>query len=305
MESKNMVGGIVSLAVVVICVAAIMMPVLNEATTTEKTFTNEGAFYVEADPSDTYTIEYDKATKQGVIYINDTALDLSFTTGYTIMALDKSMLRLQSSDSTLQYKGNGAYITGIVNADLTISNGTVSGTYQTTPGSDLDWPETTYTDVYIASPSEQELVMTEYNATSKVLGDSEIFALGQTMVNSVWYLFKITGTVEDGVTVACLDRTTGEEVEGAVISNLSINKTAVDGYLDLYDLTSITFTVTLADTSTANCTYSAYIIPAEVTAERSQHLSDAENMILNAIPALVIVALVIGALGVFVTSRRD
>lgn len=302
METKNMIGGIVSLAVVVICVAAIMMPVLSDATKTHETFVNEGAFYVEVDPTDQYTLEYDASTDPNTVVINGE--DVAISANYTFMALDKSILRMTSVPN-LQYKGDGQYLVEITKLSLTISEGSVTGTYTDSITTDGAWPTTTYTKAYIASATEQDLVMTEYSDTPKLNGDSDIFAFGQTSVGGTLYLFKITGTIDDGLTVATLDRTSGEEVEGAVISNLSINKTAVSGYTDLYEVTSITFTVTLADTSTANCTYTAYIVPSEVTAEKSVHFTDAENMLINAIPALVIVALVIGAVGIAITSRRD
>lgn len=304
METKNILGSIVSLTVVVICVAAIMMPVVSDATKTTETFTNEGAFYVEVDPATDYTIEYDYSTDPGVLVINGDEVNIPFSNGYTVLSIDDAILRVVW-DNTLQYKGDNSYIVSIEMLDLTVSNGSITGTYQKAGGSETSWPTTTYTKAYIISPDEQDLVMTAYNSTPKMNGDSEVYAFGQTIVNNNWYLFKITGTIDDGVTVSCLDPTSGEAVEGATISNLSINKTAVDGYLDLYNLTSITFTVTLADESTADCTYTAYIVPAEVTAELAQHLSSGEIALLNAIPVLVIVSLVIGAVGIAITSRRD
>lgn len=307
METNKLISGIVAAAIAIIALAWVLMPVLTDATTTHETFTNEGVFYVEVDPTDTYTIKYDRSVESGVVYINNKAMDVPFTTGYTIMALDQSVLRLQSNDTTIQYKGNGSYLTGIVSLDITVSNGSVTGTYETfTTQSPRDWPETTYTECHIASPDKENYIMTEYNTVVKLKGDSDIFAFGQTSLSgtTTLVLVKITGTINDGVIVSVLDKTSGEEIEGAEVSDLAVNKTAVSDFKDLYNLTSITFKITLPDESNTSATYTAYIVPSEVTAERAQHLDPAMNTILSVIPILIIVSVLLGLVAIFIIRRE-
>lgn len=306
MEKTNLLTLVVTLTVGIILAGSLLAPVVADATTTERTFVNDGAFYVEVDPSETYTVEYDKAADLGVVYINGEPLSVNFSTGYTILAIDNAILRLQSGDTTIQYKGNGSYITGIKNLDITVANGTITGTYIGTSNVETAWPTTTYTECHIASPAKQDFVMTEYNSTVKMKGDSEIFAFGQTSVknNTVLLLFKIEGNIKDGVTVTALGSSSGVVDSNAVVSDLTINATPVNGYIDLYDLSSITFNVGYEDTTTA-VTYSAYIVPESVTAELANHFNSGEIAILNAIPMLIIIGLVLLGVGAIFVRNRD
>ena len=305
MEKNNLLMLVVTLTVGIILAGSLLMPVLSDATTTERTFTNTGAFYIDADPTDTYTIAYNKASEPGVIYINGDALDIAFSNSYTVFSIDNAIMRT-ISDNTLQWKGNGQYMTGISKVDLTVSNGSVTGTYIGVGGNETSWPTTTYTECHIASPTREDLVMTSYNSTNKVLGDSDIFAFGQTAVknNTVMLLFKITGNVKDGVEITALNSTTGDVDASATITDISVNATAVNGYRDLYDLTSITFKVEY-DSTVTDATYTAYIVPTTVTAELSQHLNAGEIALLNALPILVIIGLVMVGVGAILVRNRD
>lgn len=294
--------------VVALVLAGAVLPVFAETTSATDKFTNKGAFFVEIDPTDTYTIKYDKAVDLGVVYINDKALNVPFSTGYTILAIDNAILRLQSGDNTVQYKGDGHYITGILKLDITVANGAISGIFQTgtSGGVDSAWPDTAYTTAFIASPDPQDYVMTEYNTVAKMNGDSIIKAFGQTQLNTTsnpqLAIISITGNIDDGVNVSVLNSSTGAVIEGAEVSDLQINHTAVNNYINLYDLTSITFKVTYDSTVTA-VTYSAYVVPSEVTAEKSVHPDGPLTVILNVLPLLAIAGLVTGAVVWFINRK--
>lgn len=302
--SNKIIGVVLTVVVGVIMLGSVFAPILADAMATEDTFTNEGAFYVEADPSDTYTLEYSLTDAPGVLVINGENATVPFT-GYSVLILDKSILRAEGADNTLQYRGDSQSIAGISKLDITISNGEVTGTYRlkwdSAETSDHSWPTTTYTTAYVASTTAQDLIMSNYNNPVKMNGVSEIFAFGQTAIGNTNVLVKISGSIDDNVTVSVLDRTTGEAIT-ATITNLSINKTAVDSHIDLYELNSITFTATLEDESTANMTYSAYIVPAEVTAERAVHFDAAALAVLGSLMVVFIVAILLIAVRNF-TSK--
>ena len=57
--------------------------------------------------------------------------------------------------------------------------------------------------------------------------------------------------------------------------------------------------------NTSNLTYSYFIVPASVTSELTNHLSNGEIAILNALPILIIVALVVMAAGALYLKRDD
>lgn len=312
MNMKPIVAVAIALTVGIVTFSGVLIPAIESGVDTEDTFTNIGAFYVEVNPTDTYTIEYDKATEVGVVYINDEPLNVEFSTGYTILAIDNAILRLQSGDSTIQYKGNGQYITGIKMLNITVSDGSISGTFQTLSNeSPVSWPTTSYTKVFIASTETQDNVMTYYTSANKgpvkMNGDSNIQAFGQTSLNTsgspVLSLINISGNIDDGVTINVLNATTGVAIEGVTISNLSINADPVSGYIDLYNLTSITFTITY-DGVTTDVSYSAYVIPTEVTAEKSIHADASTILLFQTIPVFIVLGMIVAVVGVLYMKTR-
>lgn len=301
METKNMVGTIVTLAVVVVCVAAIMMPVLNDATTTEKTFTNEGVYYYGIfGTTDTYTFEFDAS--DGSITVNDTEIDtlsgVTSGTTYSLLATDDTILRYGYNSSNQEYYLQTVGATNASTADTivaTISEGALSVTY-TTDGTDTV-KTISFTELYAIVPTEDAAVLKQSSSEVYIKGDSELFASGLTTVTAWTNMFHFEGTYDDGITISSGNT-------AATFDNIEWNIEEVDGYEDLYKLTSIEFDITISDT-TKHATYSYFAVPTEVTAEKTVHFSDGENTLLNAIPVLVIVALVIGAVGIAITSRRD
>ena len=308
MDPKRIVALVVGASVMVLIFSALLVPIINDATTTEKTFINSGAFYVEADPSNEYTLQYDRGSEPGVLYVNDVPIALP-SSSYSVLVLDKSILRMEGFNNTMEYRGNGSTIAGIGVLDITVSAGSVTGTYQRFDGpTEFTWPTTTYTDAYVISDSTQDLIMSDYAIPVKMNEDSPIFGFGLTRDGAggtALFLSKIEGNIEDGVTVGILDVNTGEALSGATVSNLSINATKLNEYVDLYQLTSITYTVTLANESTYNVTYSAYIVPAEVTSELAVHPDAATLSMLSVIPIIVMIGIVLAVVGVAIVGRND
>lgn len=302
--NNKLIPIVLTLVVGIILAGSVLMPVLNDATKTEQTFANKGAFFVELDPSDSYTIEYD-GNANNTIVVNDTAITLN--KDYTLVALDNAILRLNAATHKFDWNGNGSYLAGMTEFSLTFADGSISGTYKTT-GDTTAWPTMSYDKIYVISPDAQPLIMSDYSEPVKIKGDSEIVAFGRSVLNDAGtnkqYLIQIEGTINDGVTVTVSNVSSGQDI-GATITDLSINCTPVQGYNDLYDLTSITFKAAVSEgDTTTNVTFSAYIVPSEVTAELSQHLTPGQIALLGAIPIMVIVALLVVAVGV-VARRND
>ena len=301
MDTGKFIGLLVFFLVGALVLVA-FVPIIQETTEPNATIVNDGAYYVELDPTDSYTIEYDSVESPDTVYINGEALTVNGQ--YTIAAFDKSILRYTSENHTFQYKGDNHYIVNIDMLNITIASGEVSGTYTTTTvTTETEWPETTFDKVYVASVEKQDLVMSEYNHSVKMLGDSEIFAMGQTLLsNNSFALIRIYGTIDDGVTIEVLNVNTGEIVDTATVSNVSINATNNPNYIGVYDLVSITFEVTLSG-STTNCTYSAYIVPSELVAEKSVHPDTTLSTIFNLLPLIAGVGLLMFLVAEFLYTR--
>lgn len=301
---KRLIIASITATIVIVVMAGALMPILDDATAINDTFTNEGVYFVEVNPTDTYTIEYDKANNSGIIVINNTNMNVPFSEGYTILAIDDAILRLQSGDNTIQYKGDGQYITGITKLNITVSSGSITGTYTGSGGVETSWPNTSYTKAFVISPDNQDNIMKAYTSTAYMNGDSEFIGFGQSILNgTILVLCSISGTIEDGATVTVLD-SHGGELADATVSNIVVHYAEVDGYIDLYTMTEITFDVTYQGTVNSR-SYSAIVVPSEVTAEKSVHFTDSENAILGAVPIFLIVALLVAIVAMVIRSRMD
>lgn len=297
---------VISAFVVVVVLAAVLMPVLEDATDTEDTFTNEGGYYrmgeINAADDTEYTLSWVK-TDTTILTINGVDFDANAaygTAATTVVASENWMLRYHSIDGPsgyLQYYDGTSWAGDATtkSMDITASNGTVTITY--VMSTDVTNTKTvTYTKLYAIMPDSTDDEMKKPTETPYLLGDSSIYAMGVT--SGITGLIKIEGTINDGVDIDVI----GNNSE--TISNIVIDKTAVSGYKDLYKVSKITFDVEISGVTTS-CTYNFFIVPYEVTAEKSQHLDTNEIAIFGAIPVLVIVALLIGVLALYMRSRMD
>ena len=307
MDPKRIVALVVGAAVMVLIFSAILVPIINDATTTEKTFQNEGAFYVEIDPATTYTVKYQQYDNPGKLIVNGEVMPITFNQGYTLLNLDNTILRLVSNNQ-MQLIGEGTWLSDVANLDITISNGTVSGTLAYgNPLVNISWPKTTYEHAFIISPTESDSVMKAYDTVSKMNAASPIKAYGVTTINGETnrtVLVDMVGDIENGVEVKLRDRQTSNVITTMTISDLEINYTEVSGYIDLYDLSTITFTVTNGDYTT-DVTYSAFVVPAEVTAEMSVHPDAPTLSLLSVIPIIAMIGIVLAVVGVAIVGRYD
>lgn len=293
MEPKNLVGMVLAITVSIICIGAVMMPVLSSATETEKTFDNtaDSLWQVEElDTESSYTFVWDH-TAPTVATVNGE--EVSLANGTIICASDTFLIRygvdgngyyLQSVPGTTF--SMTVYSAGSNAGDVTITAESGVLTATIIKGSTTTTPSVSFTKGY-GIVADGDYVMKSPTQSAYMLKDSVIFAMGLTAINGVWYnLFQIEGNV-DGVEISQI------YPEGAyTFSNVSINADAVNNYVDLYSLDSITFLATNAEDSTitSNCTYNFFIVPAEVTAELSSHLTAAEIALVLVLPVLMIVA---------------
>lgn len=286
----------ITLTIGVILAGSLLMPVINEATTTTEVVKNVGLYYI-TDDDESHTFSYD-----GTTYTIDGTALTSPGNDYTLLATDTELMR--TSYQGLQLRGEKA---GTATAcDFTISNGTISGTY--VESSETKSLSLSYTDYVLATPTEESQIMKSYTSTAYLLKDSEIHGRGLTQLytkvdqsTSAYKYIQIDGTIEDGATVSIYDPDNGYSV-----SNVKINTTATEGYADLYTFVSITFDVThTASTAVTSCTYTAVIVPAQVTAELAEHLDAGSIALLNALPVLVIIGLVLAATAAIVVKRDD
>lgn len=278
---KRIIMASITAVVVIAVLAGTLIPILDDATATHDTKKSIGYYYMSGvadDESFTYAYDGTNWTLNG-----DT---MSFPTGgFNVLVTDEHFIR-----------SNGVVdLVSVKSLSVTATSSGISGSYVKNDDSTVtvEWDITGF---YGATLTEDDYIMTNPSNTSYVNADTDVIGFGVTNVSGQYPIFHIVGDMES-VTVTCTDTNVS-------ISNIKINKTAVNGYIDLYDFESITFDATKGGTTTA-VTYNRVILPAEVTAERTVHFDSGENAIFNAIPVMVIIALLLGVVALVLRSRMD
>lgn len=302
----KIVGITVAILVSITVLAGVLMPVLDDATATTDTFTNEGVFnYGIFKPTDTYTFTYDNST--GAMTVNGESVTVPGVTltnynSYSVLASDDWLFRFGSNANGYYMqmigkdKVGSTLLTGgtcsasITNGDLVL---TLTDSENNTTTKTLG-----FTEFYSIVPNEDVAVMKISNQAVYIKGDSPLYGSGLTTVSAWNNAFHFEGTYDDGITISSPNLST------ATFDNITWNIEPVDGYIDLYKLTSIEFDITNSGT-TVHATYSYFGVPSEVTAERSVHFTDNQNALLAVIPMLVIVAILIGVVALVIRSRLD
>lgn len=308
MDPKRIVALVVGAAVMVLIFSALLVPIINDATTTEKTFTNEGAFnYGKFTPTDTYELTYTasdgKITANGDVVTPISGVSLTNYGSYSVIASDNVLLRYGSNQSGyyMQLIGNDSggnnVLTGGVSGTATITGGQLSVTL--TSSEDVTTTKTfNFTELYAIVADEDVAVMKVSTTPVYIKGDSELYGSGLTTVSSWNNMFHFEGTYDDGITITSPNLTT------ATFDNIEWNIEPVSGYEDLYKLTSIEFDITNSDT-TVHATYSYFAVPSEVTAELSVHPDAPTLSLLSVIPIIVMIGIVLAVVGVAIVSRND
>ena len=304
MEKTNLLTLVVTLTVGIILAGSLLMPVLSDATTTEKTFTNSGAFNLGIfTPDDEYTMVY--TASDGKITVNDVdvpAFDV-VNKSFSIVSTDNFLARYgyASGNYFLQCIGkdstNNYFADGGVTVTITISSGDLSVNWVKADTTSVT-KTVSFTEMYAIVPSVDDAIMKASSDTVYIKGDSELYASGLTNVTAWNNMFHFEGTYDDGITIS------SPSLPSATYDNIKWNIEAVDGYVDLYKLTSIEFDIHNSDT-TVHATYSYFGVPEKVTAELSQHLNTGEIALLNTLPILVIIGLVMAGVGAIFVRNRD
>lgn len=290
---------VITLVVGIILAGSVLMPVINDVTAKSDTFVNEGYFYVDSvENQDSMTYKFE----DGALTINDEVVALptgsEYPDGLTIFYTEHICVRYDDG----YFKVRGVANHNCYYMDVTVEEGTITGTYQwTDTPATVNW---TYTE-FVGMVGE---------STNRVMGksmphfmnsDSYLETTGLSNFGTIGYaVVHIAGSIEDGVTVNLYNQGSGAALTNLTVSNIQIDKTDVTDYVDLYKINKITFDVT-DGANTATATYTIYTIPASVTADRANPMPDGQAAILTAIPVLIITALVVMAAGALYLKRDD
>lgn len=312
MDLSKITTGIILVVVSVILAGVLVIPVIQDVTASEETFTNEGYYSMDKlDTTASLVIVWD-SSEPAQLTIGDKTVDMSFAVadlGYTFVGSEEFAIRysktgggnaiIQGFGSEYFNQGNGTEVT------VTIAGGSVA---IHTNRSDIEGGVTTtytYSDsIYVINPNdtgEYSYVMKKAGTNAYVNGDSSVYFIGTTYVESTKVVAIYgDGTINDGMTLETIGL---RNITTASYSEPVATYTAVSGYEDLYALDKYEFTITY-DGSEYDATYSYFIVPAEITAEKSQHLDSSQAVILGVVSVLVLVSIVMMAVRM-ISGRSD
>ena len=284
MDNK-FVGLMVGLTVGVLMVSGFLWPVVADATASEKTFVNTGLWRMdELESGDTWVRT---ASTDSWAYNGEEVLTSQNSNSSTIVGSNWT-IRGTGVFWGATYYTNNPDITLTVNEDsVTVVTKTISGI-----------------EGYGVKPNGAYL-MTSYTEPVYIKGDSVIYATGSSNIGpGLGFVTHIEGNITDGVTAECWSVNNTGTLSNFIVSNVEVHAEEVAGYEDLYKLTGITFDVSATythdsttETVTGTMSYSSYVVPYQVTAEKSWHLDTTQVALVAAIGTLGAIVLIAAAAG--------
>lgn len=297
MDPKRIVALVVGASVMVLIFSALLVPIINDATTTEKTFKNEGLWRMkEIENGDIWT----RTTETGWSFGDEA---ITATGGSNVLLGDDWCIRAVGHMRS----------SATVNASTNLNNATVTAGEELIVASKTDttWTRNLNYPGYGVDPNGA-YTMSAFEGSAYLNGDSIIYGSGVSEVDSVQIFVHVTGTVDDGVTFTVTQSSGSNAISDVTITNTTVNYTAVSGYDDLYNVTGVTcdisFTATIDDVATqktGTIAFSSYVIPYEVTAELTVHPDSATNALISAIPIIAMIGIVLAVVGVAIVGRND
>ena len=298
-SSSKLTQAVIGIIVAIMVVGIVLVPVLSQATETERTFLNKGYYEMTYTEADDVSMTWDSADPHKVT-VNDVVIDLPATAD-----LPGPINIICGDDWFIRYTGTGLQFYPSTGSSVNAGNGvdlsvTASeGTVTITTNADPAVTKTAYyTFLYVVSENGA-YVMKNTNDVAYVHEDSEIYGIGRSTVTGGYVKIKITGSISAGFTA------TEVGSSAFTIGDITVNYTTDSAYIDLYKLSSLQFTVTDSENNTNNLTYSYFIVPTSVTGELSEHPTPMMITLINVIPVFVVLAIILGVCGLFYYRRNE
>lgn len=292
----------ISIAAVIgiIVLGSVLMPIMNDATAKDGTFTNDGIIRASELSGDTdSTIVWDH-TAPNKLTVNGETIEIPSTGAYPVSVAfsDTWMFRMVvgTSISLFTSAAESASLTASTtngyDMSIVFSTGSVVATANNVSKTN------TINGGLMIDPAG-DYVLKYASESGYILNDSVVYAAGYTYdgIGSSNALNIFTYTVDDGVTILSTYPPGITHVD-------TINSTPVNDYKSLTKLDSITMEIASGGI-TGTVTYNQIFVPAEVTAEKSVHFTDGQNAIFAAIPVMIILAVLLGVVALVIRSRMD
>lgn len=301
---NRIIGLVLALVVGGLLVGGLLIPSIEGMTATEKTFENEGYFTYDVIDENTDVIISWDATAPGEVSIGDKTITMPTGSGnWTIVGSTNFTMRYYTSGTVtgLQCYGSAGYLSAntsnAASGTITINE---TSMVMTRTNADSTTQTTTYTmgqhGFVINADGKGDLMLKYSNESAYVKGDSEVYLCGTTFVtgsgtNDFVGVFGY-GTIDDGLTMSSFYGNTSPNTVS--FGDVTATYSAVSGYDDLYKLDKFEFPLT-QNSATVTAIYSYFVVPSEVTAEKTNHMDATQIAMFGVISILGIVALVVVA----------
>lgn len=279
---NKIIAVVLALVIGATLVGGLLVPTVQAVTTTEQTFENEGLWRMkEIKNGDVWTFSNSPATW---VCNGETQTGI-YSSGSNGMLGDNWLIRSNGQARGPFISGNATSLSATAD-EINITFSGLSGT--------LTYPISGY-----GIDNTGDYILSDYTKPVYINGDSIIYGTGVSGVDDIGCTINVVATVDGGATFTMMSNRNSSDISNAVFSNVTINYEAVDGFKDLYKVASITADVTFDNTvegvttnHTGSVSYSSYVVPYKVTAERSQHLDTVQVAMFGVIGLLGIVLLV-------------
>lgn len=312
MDVKKLVMGMVGIMICAVMVGGTLLPIVSSVTATSDTYVNEGYYTMDyVGENETVTVSW-LASDPYTLMIDDVAFDLhpliNANHGASMSVDSLGIIRLVVSESAVairSYHTTGYYAVDTNNisntAEFTITSNSIIANL-TINGETTNRSITSISNVMVLNPSGDG-AYTMKTGKAYVKGDSDIIFAGTTYIAGSDLGSYGVGSIADGITIS---RFYGPA--DTVYSNIVINSTAVDSHEDLYLIDSVTFDVELTPsgsetTTTGEITYSYFLVPTEVEADRAEPIDNTSGTLFNVLPIVAVAGLVMAGIYVFISRK--
>lgn len=301
MNMKPIVAVAIALAVGVTVFAGVLIPAIESGIETKDTYTNEGIKLSKVSNDSSHEITWDH-TEPNVITIDDTAIEMSTTAnprGFVI-ASENFYLKWYNLGSTtigVQFYSGTVRMDGNVSSSKDMTVSIESGSVSVTAGTDTN----TYTlgDYAYMLDSSGNYVLKDANATAKVMADTEIVLVDVVQVASGYPAgIFANGNIEDGLTYSAYFYNPST----VAFASPTQASASVNGHIDLYNVSGFGVTATQGDT-TKTLTFNSFIVPSEVTAERTVHAGDSVIQIMSILPIFIVLGMIVAVVWIIFKKR--
>lgn len=292
--NTGLISAVVGATVAIICVAVLLVPIVDDQTDHTRTFVNSAY-------SDDYIMT--DAVDSSVTFAYDST-DGYTVNGESVTAYSSNFAALISDNISVKFSGpvlivydevwNGATVAEF---SLTAADGNITGSYVSAADTTTTVTVSTTYDVLYYQDADGEYVTT-YGATGYYLkGDTEIFATGvnESLGSGTVRYFQVSGSIDDGFTFSYNSGATE-------VTDYTLAATAVSGVDDLYYVTGLSFDI--SDDLTVDI--DNVVIPASLTVyESDADDKAAADALYLALPVFAIVAVIFGLVSYVAVTREN